>query len=58
MIKLPKELELPQMKDYQMFKRERIVALQEKLQDKFKSLKVRGKKTEKRNAPCVLRMAP
>lgn len=39
-MKLPKELELPQMKDHQMFKRERIVVLQEELQDRFKELKV------------------
>lgn len=38
--KLPKELELPQMKDHQMFDRPRIVELQNELQDKFKSLKV------------------
>lgn len=43
-MKLPKELELPQMKDHQMFKRERIVALQEELQDRFKELKVGGVK--------------
>lgn len=40
MMKLPKELDLPQMKDHQMFDRPRIVQLQNELQDKFKSLKV------------------
>lgn len=40
MLKLPKELELPRMKDHQMFRRVRIVQLQEELQDKFKALKV------------------
>lgn len=39
-MKLPKELEMPQMKDHQMFDRERIVQLQDELQDKFKELKV------------------
>lgn len=38
--KLPKELELPQMKDHQMFDRPRILQLQQELQNKFKSLKV------------------
>ena len=40
MMRLPKELDLPQMKDHQMFDRPRIVQLQNELQDKFKSLKV------------------
>lgn len=41
-LKLPKELELPRMKDHQMFDRVRIVELQDQLQDKFKALKVGG----------------
>lgn len=41
-VKLPKELEAPQMKDHQMFDRERLVYLQDKLQDKFKALKVKS----------------
>lgn len=40
MLKLPKELDLPAMKDHQMFDRPRIVQLQNELQDKFKALKV------------------
>lgn len=40
MMKLPKELELPRMKDHQLFDRARIVQLQDLLQDKFKALKV------------------
>ena len=40
MLKLPKELDMPAMKDHQMFDRPRIVQLQNELQDKFKALKV------------------
>lgn len=39
-VKIPKELELPQMKDYQMYDRERLVELQNELQDRFKELRV------------------
>lgn len=54
-LKLPKELELPQMKDHQMFKRERIVVLQEELQDRFKELKVgRIKIATASYVPCTL----
>lgn len=41
-LKMPKELEMPKMKDHQMFDRVRIVELQDELQDNFKKLKVRG----------------
>lgn len=41
-LKMPKELEMPKMKDHQMFDRARIVELQDELQDKFKKLKVSG----------------
>lgn len=39
-LKMPKELEMPKMKDHQMFDRARIVELQDELQDNFKALKV------------------
>lgn len=39
---MPKELEMPKMKDHQMFDRVRIVELQDELQEKFKALKVSG----------------
>lgn len=42
-LKMPKELEMPKMKDHQMFDRVRIVELQDELQDNFKKLKVSGK---------------
>lgn len=41
-LKMPKELEMPKMKDHQMFDRARIVELQDELQDNFKALKVSG----------------
>lgn len=41
-VRLPKDLELPQMKDFQMFDRDRLVELQNELQDKFKELRVRA----------------
>eukprot|EP00752_Nemacystus_decipiens_P001789 g1728.t2 len=43
-LKMPKELEMPKMKDHQMFDRARIVELQDELQDNFKALKDRGTK--------------
>lgn len=61
-LKMPKELEMPKMKDHQMFDRARIVELQNELQDNFKALKVtcngRGgvggvREHQRRRAPAV-----
>lgn len=48
-LKMPKELEMPKMKDHQMYDRVRIVELQDELQDKFKALKVQGRSYMKRS---------
>lgn len=55
-LKMPKELEMPKMKDHQMFDQARIVELQDELQDNFKALKVSGMRCGMREGRilCIL----